>query len=694
MSRHAKFNSGRSGRTSGISKDYRSVAGKFKHKVDASLGELSRSDAAFQRKCEKILRKHFSENNYGGFDPAEIERSKEAFQEVAREIFTPIGGRGKPSVKKLAIFSAITAILIAQGAHQAVESEFTRITAAAFTNVAVTALTTMTAGPIAGAAVGAGFLVSAAEATPSTAPKASAVKKVAKKSPVKPAEKLMGKYDIEEIVMPKSRIFVASPEGGDWAFTLSGLQRLGKFVSPGVEFSDSQFSLIKNSDLAAAVLDDDFEKFSDLVTKATAETEANFHATLNSFGQSFTRIGTRRLDKSGMIRELARNLQKTLDLDLAIVQEAVQNAFDEHFKTNADLGNEALHSKLRENLQDRIFSRFKGEEAIRKMFESLKKDPALKKDDAAYSAAIAEYDRAQRAAARIEIYDDRLLKARIFTADKESEVITVYKPPISHPFVGYTPYHQRKVLVIVPSKIGEGDRVFFHEALHGFDMETCSLEPDGRISHISEVVKKAKYGISRIEPCGDGKVKDLALNLKLLNAYRRDMERMERVAERGRDSEDMRLDVVNQAGPRFAVVNNGGDIKTMEIIPYATDVFGPKTFLYCMPNVAIARTDFIIKTPEAEFYAAMLRADLKRVKEIVGKNPAILEETYDTVPLHQIAQVLVDAKFDKYVDSKMKTEPKTRYSTVNDFVQKQYEEYKATKKSASVTIDAGGGIGR
>lgn len=736
MSRYSPFNSGRRGKIAGTSPDQRSVAGKFRHKIDSSPDQLGRNDAAFQKKCEKILKKHFAENSYSDFNPTEIEHSKAVFQEAVKEIFTPtIGWRGKASPKRLAIFSAVTALLISEGIGKSVEDELVRTRAQFFTSTAITTLATLTAGPLVGSAVAASYLIPTVDAVASrattkpatsTTPKSGVSAK--KYTPPSPQTEVEG-IPISQLTIPENKIFVATNNGGDWIFSFDGL-KLARDEITSKKDNILQFALIHNRDLHRAVTDDDFKGFCEIVNSARTELETMFGQVEMSklFSGTIKKVSQMMAGKpvktEDFIDALASGIAQQTGLEaedvIDVIREPIYKQRSKIFSKGAypDFNNEEFNRVLKDKLGEMIFSRFKGDRQLRNMFKKLKTDSRLKPDDQLYQDTVADFNKMQREEIASETFTDRFVKLRRFVKSPYSKAVFMQPGLIGAvPFSGYTLNLQNDTVVIVQ----KSKEVIMHESLHTDDGQYCRW--------VGGKMSKLDYFDA---PCGDHEIKDYSIGRRLADCYEKDRDVLigfyERVvaARKSGDNKELKaiadlrvlfggLSFNEQQTAAFFIRFKGiegrlpaKDIHlehSFEIVNGILDFFkdNPNILLKSMPNVATAIAKYVIektgfpKAKEAQLYTAMLTCDQKKVAAIIAEDPSILEKTYNQIPLYQVPEITSKAQYDQRLDPTLKVggiDSKYTYSAMNDFVQEKYKKYQAIKKSAAISIDASGGVSR
>lgn len=657
-------------RTSGSNpKDSRVLAGKYKAKTETKFSRKA-EELRFQKYCGEVFERNFGEEKVEG----EVE-AREIFENTVREIVADKAFRRIPSTRKILLLTGVAALFAASYLPETgagFESYLTKIAGGAIGGALAGPV-----GAIAGAGIAAMPFVGAVESTPAPTVKLRSVKK-AKAAEVK--KEVMGHYDVDELTVKEGGIYVAA-EGGDWLLSLRGFEPLSEFATHDSR-EELQFVPIKIRDLITT----DFAGFKSVITEAKKRLEASFNAAaimmLNSVYEIELKISDGTITShDGLILPLSKKFSEVLGLDLDVVIKGVEKSLIDFKGKNIHLEGEKFHSQLKRNLRDAIFSRFEDEDALRIMFEKFKKDPKAHVAEADYREAVESVNKMQKECLLAESYTDRVDKAKIFASSARPTIILIH-PKISDkvPFFGLTSGHQRGAIFFAP-KASSSDhvkkRVYTHEILHFTDGEKCRVV-DEEIKYLRVQQTKDGVAISR-EPCADDEKRyDGSLAKSIVSGFAQDMKRLKTILEPEEFSNVERR------------LKNTVD-REHEIIPYVTDIFPPKFLLVNMPNIAVIRAQTILRNrPEAKLYAALLGCDVRTVKDLLARDPSILEKTYDGIPLNELARGI--SRYDELVDSKFKKDGEKNpysYAKMSEFVQKKYLE---NKGKVEVIVEADGGV--
>ncbi len=542
-------------------------------------------------------------------------------------------------------------------------------------------------GPI-GAVGGVGMALSTeVGATPLKTPKTSVMAKSSKKlgshsqkTTKHSGGEIMGRYSVAELTIPSDRIFVATPNGGDYVLSLKGLTLLRDFLDPDMAFDldNSQFSVISGLNLTETIKRNDYLGFQSIISKASKDLEKKFNSVEIIFrrtvGLLIDLVSSEIIPDSQeeMKNIIIEGIFKTTGIDKSLVRKAVVKSFNSYGRKIILIQDAEFQEVLKRNLRDIIFSRFTDETVMRKLFTGLKKNLKMH-DSTSYDEAISHYRILETKGIREQNFEDRIEKIRTFVTNPDSQVIVVH-PTLAtkHKFNGgFTILHQRNIIVISLSTT-EDSTVYPHEVLHAFDTEKCRVS-EGMLRYLLPIKYRDGPEIL-VEPCGidDNYKIDYSVGGKLFAALTKDLQILER----------RKVDSSTKEAIKHTFIYVKGN--PAEIIPYATDRLTVNNLLGYLPNVSVIRSSTIIKDrPEAQLYAAMLQCDESKVVRLIKQNPSILESKYDGIPLNQLPEKLLTTyQYDIVVDRSFIISKKENcYSTVNQYVKKEYEKYQAAKKA-------------
>lgn len=665
------FNSGRRGSIAGTSpQGRRTVATSRRASVVEKRPSQKSEEFRFKKYCEEVFADRFE-----GLESADPESQRKIVAEVFREICTS-KECALPNRKKFALAVGIASLLFASFAGEHVVPDLLE-------NIHFDSVFRIAGGAVIGGAVGGpvGVVVGATSQMiprvegapiPSVEPKSSKHLRGGVEVKEEKAGEIMGRYSVEELIVPEDRIFVVTPDGGDWVFTLKGLMPIKDFLVNGFEF-ELPFSLIKSRDLADVVARGDLEGFERIIRKAIAETKNSFFGVEQVFQASFNEAEVKegqRGAKSYNINAIAEKISKAIDY---LSAEDVYDCLSLAKKTNSDRSSREFNEKLKHHLADLIFPRFESEESRIKMLEELRMDPRVNAENAYYAEAKKNFKSKTEFGLRNTPSEDRIEKTKIFASNPRAKVV------VGHPALeksvklesynaGMVPKKQRDVLFVLHP---ENVATYSHESMHVYDDEKCLVEDD--------VIKI----FNRTIPCVTGREKDLSEGVKLT----KDLDQARNLDMKFLESAS--IDVPTKQFIQRGLV----DCAVEEIIPVVTQTFQSSyAMLKITPNIAVVRVRTIVKDrPEAQLYAAMLECDGAAVAKLIAKDPAILDRTYDQHPLHELPSYLERFGFDRLVMSKFKkSDEKNCYVKMKEFVQGEYEKYQTIKKySFSSRADSG-----
>lgn len=691
MSRHAKFNSGRSGKTSGISPTDRKTVAPSRSTIAPEHRSRKVDEFHFKEYCKELIASNFS--HLSKKEMIDVTKQKEVLEELFTQVSANKGFQLK-SARRATLFLGMAMVMLAGFAGESVAGEIMKdFQVSSVVGVAGGALIGGAVGGPVGAVAGAGLMmIPAAEAKPVVASKSPA----AKPKTVKKDEMILG-FPLREMVIPKERVYAATADGGDWVITWGQMKQMNEFYADSF-FDSNLLDLpvvpIKNADLVKLAQEDDYEGFKKLFISGMESLQKDFDKAQSVFKFSF--VFCKRLIKgAGEVKaekQLVQAIAHALDIDANLVESAIKKTFRETGKSLKSLGEEEdveFYSALKSNMRDLIFSHF-DEEFYRRMFEDVKM--VTQEDGASYPKAQALCQTLQIKALKGELYTDRAEKARMFALRNDTKIVFV-APGVGIAARGtihgaIMPANRGDVLGLFATQfimsvkdnpIGENAVTYTHETLHAFDTAICQIDEAGRYNNLFFIsAKKQLYKW----PCGDDLTIDYKYGQRLINAFHEDYAAAKAVmnGRPGRLRPGQARDVVNT----MDVVGNSFP---HEIITTITDIAKPKDFMTYIPNVAVARCELILKSsPEARLYEAILRCDKSAAERMVVEDPSLMEKKYDGMTLIEVVRTVADLDYDKLILPELKKGGKENphsYKELCDTMQEKYSQYQKSGKPAS-----------
>ena len=251
-------------------------------------------------------------------------------------------------------------------------------------------------------------------------------------------------------------------------------------------------------------------------------------------------------------------------------------------------------------------------------------------------------------------FDDRVNKLQRYVSNENASIILKSKD--SHGDIAHDIIFDRDAVIFAVSHDLIGTNALTHEPIHHHDKVICRTDREGNIYN---------FGALFYEPCGTDHDIDAMLSKKLDKALLADEMTLKR--ELG-SSHEIFLRLAHYKSITSAVKLPFSH----EVIPTITDYLSPLRLLEMAPNVAVVRASTIIQDyDEARLYAAILKCDLPRVTEMLDRDPSILNQKYDKIPLHELPAILVANNYDHRLISEIK--PATSFEEVAKFIQEKHK---------------------
>jgi hypothetical protein len=306
-----------------------------------------------------------------------------------------------------------------------------------------------------------------------------------------------------------------------------------------------------------------------------------------------------------------------------------------------------------------------------------------------------EFRNREKLSVIVEKYDDHRLKAYRFVTSPHA-IVVIHPDPIKADALAYTsvydPYYMRHYLDKEYNKKNPFSPTHTHEPLHTFDIALCYNKTFGK-----QIAQP-----SMNFPCGNEDQIDEAIPDRLAKALKIDNERysnfLKQISKSGKEiPEDIiaKNHYQNIGDENFKRIGKAyekvSQVISGEIIPCFTDfVRNPQFLIGFAPNIAVMRS-YVISVRDAEnqpyveaqFYSAVMQCDAGKVKEMIKKDPAILDKTYDGIVLNQLPKLLAANHYDKYVNEDFRKDGKnnkSNYAAINGIVKAAYDKYQKENK--------------